>query len=164
MKTINIKEAITNDTVDKLVSFFNEHEKQNITILLNSAGGEVPAMDALLSLINKRANSITLLAYGEVSSAAFFLFFNAKCKKDIIGDCLGMFHLSYGSYDIDSRGRPVFKPDKASMLRSKNFTHNRTIELCKSLSMTRSQISKIEKGDDVWFQPDRLKQFLTKSI
>ena len=163
MKVLKINEVFTEETMDRLVLFYNLFDlngNDKALIYLNSRGGDYPAMEAMLDLINKHGKITTLAGYGTLASSGFELFFMAKCKKYLIGGCVGMYHQSSISVIMNENWKPDYKEDEAKAEYMKTFMKIATIQICDKLNFTREEKSEIKKGNQVWFQPSRMNEFL----
>lgn len=159
--TITISGTIEDSTIEKLIEAYNNLKVEDeLYIYLNSRGGTYSAAEAIIHLINRKANRTSLFAFGQLHSCAFEIFFLAKCKKEIIGNCLGMYHQSTTKVIIDENNKTPYTEDKAVVINQTKHMKKTTLRVCEHVGMTDKEISQISKGKDVYFQPDRLREFL----
>lgn len=158
---LNIHETLTSELVEKVVGFYNSLKPEDKAfIYLCSEGGYVEAKEAIKSIIHKNSDITTLIAYGEIDSSAFELFFEANCDKEILFGTLGMYHQATASVIINENGAVKEKGSKATKEYLTRILKKETVTLCEKLGMSKQEIAKIKTGKDVWFQQDRLIQFL----
>lgn len=134
-------------------------KQQNISIHISSCGGNVEAEKAMLHIINSQPERFTIVANGEISSAAFGLFYRCNCAKTILPGTIGMYHLARTSIEISLNGKGFFDADKFHL---KNFRKGFKEELvwCESLGISARDIELIAKGHDVYFTTEQLQEFL----
>lgn len=159
---LKINEKITDDVLDRLITVYNEFDpqKEQILIYLASRGGDYVTMEAILDLINRYKTHTTIVAYSLLASCAFELFFRVKCKKELIGGCMGIYHQANIAVQLNENWKPIFEEDVAKEKYMKSFMKNATMSLCEQLCFTDKEIAKLKSGGDVWFQPDRMNEFL----
>lgn len=160
---LKINEKISEETVDKLVSFYNGFDPktgEKALIYFASRGGGYSAMEAMIDLINIYAEHTIIVGYYMLASCGFELFFKVKCKKQFAGGCMGMYHQSCIGVDMNENWKPEYKEDEAKEKYMKGFMKPQTLSLCSELKFTEKELSEIKKGNDVWFQPERMNEFL----
>lgn len=154
---------INNETMVKLIASFNEAAKlkTNVHIYLNSEGGDVESMECILHLINNSKRTTILTAYGKIYSASFFIFFRAECKRNLLPGTMGMCHYIRTSIQIDERNKAYYSEDKAyqSWIKDQNVWTN---ELCIKLGFTKTEMSRLKKREEIYFQYSRLLDFMKK--
>ena len=155
-----IEEVIRESTLSDLVEFLNSNGGEK-RILLCSDGGYYQVMEAMLHLINTEGESITLVAYNRIFSSAFEFFFRAKCRKRLAGGVIGMFHQGETAIQVNefgNRGREA----QAKEHYMKTYMRQQTHDLCCALSMTSAEVGDLVSGEDVYFSPERMNEFLIK--
>ena len=154
MKYFHLGEEILEVLISKFIDFYNEYQKEPITIILNSAGGIVSYSDFLVDLINNNAKKITITNLG-CYSAAFQLFYKATCKKKMVDGTIGMLHLSYvKDVQISSLNKPVLKED---IIHIKNLSRYQDVAFAEQF-MNKSEIARFKKCEDVYFSFERMKE------
>lgn len=154
---VNLQGEINSDMVKDLIDFYNQGYDDN-EIYLNSQGGNLSDMVIMIDMINKRKKETVLIGYEQLSSAAFILFYSVECKISIIGDCFGMFHQAYSAFNLNSDGdikREVDKFHLSLMAIMQDGLNN----IIKNLRLSKSEVAKFKKGEDVYFTPQRLVEF-----
>lgn len=93
MTAINFDKEINTENVIWLIEQINL-SKSPIIIYVCSDGGNPstiqPAIDFINKLVGKK--DITLIAFSSISSAAFDLFWQTKCKKDVLPGTFALIH------------------------------------------------------------------------
>lgn len=128
-------------------------------VILNSGGGLIDVADIILEILAGANVGVTLMALGSIYSAAFELFFRADCDKIIHPHTLGMFHFGFDDISMDENGKAKGE-EAAARMNLLKLMKPKTLELCELLGMTTGEIRKIKSGKDVYFQPNRLHEFL----
>lgn len=154
---LNLQGEVNSDMVKELIDFYNQSYDYN-EIYLNSQGGNLSDMVIMLDMINKRSKDTVLIGYEQLSSAAFILFYSVNCKIEIISDCFGMFHQAYSAFNLNSDGDIKRDVDKFH-LSLMAIMQDGLDALIKSLRLSKSEIAKFKKGEDVYFQPQRMIEF-----
>lgn len=161
---ININEMISDETFNKLVTAFNAlREYERVTVYLNTLGGDVEAMEAILDLINYYPEKFELIANAKIYSAGFIIFFRAMCPKRILPGTTGMTHFIRVGVGINEKGEPYDNSDKA-MKEWNEEQKEWTTALYKFLKFTKAELNKIERGEEVYFKTSRLQEFLNAGL
>lgn len=155
MKYYLHSDGINPDTVRQMIEFVQDNEGE-LTIGINSSGGDVSAAAFLLDCLNANKDRITIIAVTAVFSAAFSLFYRFNGKKKITTGCRGMFHYSTQPITMAANGRPdgwydenaldVLKSDRAGL------------DEFAGLFMTPSELKKFRKNWDVYFNTQRMRE------
>lgn len=152
---------INNDTVGRLVACYNAMEIADIDhleIYMDSEGGDVGAMECLISMINTHSAMTELIAYNKMYSAAFYLFYRVKCKRRILPGTLGMCHEIRVSVEISKNGKGYYERDKSvAKWMSKEVW---VTKLLKELKITQQELDRIASNEEVYFRYPRLLRFL----
>jgi hypothetical protein len=161
---VNINEPITKDAFEKIIlSFNNLKEGERLDIYLCSVGGDVSAMEAIVDFLDTNVDRVRLIGYGELFSAAFEIFFKSKCDRTLLSGTMGMAHFTGVNVNFLDEKRPNKVDDKAYLQWSK-IEKAGYVKFCESLGFNAKELERIRKGEDVWFQYDRLASFLLKDI
>ena len=156
-----ITKSINDELLDEFIRFVNSlNETQSFDIYISCPGGKVASMEAILNIIDQNKYRVRLYAYGEIASSAFELFFKSSSEKHLLPGCIGMYHRGYASINIDERGTPTYKSDESQLAFLKKYCNDTTEKLISEIGLNDKEIKSIRKGDDVWFQPDRMKEIL----
>lgn len=160
---IEISGTIDQEAFGKVIKAYNELESNEpLEIYLNSSGGDPDTGAAILDVINSNDNTnpTTIIAYGKIFSAAFDLYYKAKCSKRILSGAMGMVHLSRLEMD---KFDPMDNKDSANAAAYKIWWDNDKKErlgLYQSLGIEKKDLSKIKKGEDIYIQYNRLLELL----
>ena len=154
-------EGIINDAMfDRLIEFYNLYSERDNIIYLKSGGGETRVANAMLDLINTHRKSTILKGYSHLYSSAFELFFSVSCRRELINGCMGMYHLYGVEIRYNSLGNPDYIEGDTALLDIK-ASHTSTLAFGETMKFTKKEYAKLKKGGDVYFQADRMREFLT---
>lgn len=157
---LSLSGEIIQDSFEKLIKSINElKEKEKLIVYFNSDGGDVGYMRGIIDLINQNVDLIEMVGYRELLSAGFDIFFKTNCHKILLPGTIGMSHISKGIVQIseDSNTVPSYKKALKEFLNQEKVN---AVQFYKSLGMASGEISKIIRGEDVYFQPKRMNELL----
>lgn len=152
MKYFHIEGKIDRELLNKFLLFCNENGNEAWTIVINSVGGMSTVANCILYVINsrfKKCNLICLDAY----SAAFYILYNAKCKKTIVKTAKGMYHLAAAEMYMSSNIKPSYTEDECII---KNWEQDKTDLGFAKKFMTPSEFKKFKQGSDIYFTFKRM--------
>ncbi|MBC8153070.1 MAG: hypothetical protein H7Z72_09175 [Bacteroidetes bacterium] len=143
----------------KYETFYADHAgiepTTKIQIQLCSNGGNVFQAKRFVALINAN-QGITHLQGSVLYSAAFTLYFNAICSKDLDADAVGMYHLSRTCNYVLGNGLVIdHVVDHSAQATSLLFLDQ--------VSLNEEEKSRIKMGEDVYFTPNRLHELYSVS-
>lgn len=157
---LNINEVICKETVDKISTALNNLKpNEKLFLYFSSEGGETYSAEAIIHIINNNIDLIELVGYGDLMSAGFDIFFKSNCYRILLPNSLGMFHQTTVNIDINESANASDRRGQADKTWMK-LQKEQTIKFCESLKMTDKEISEIKKGRDVYFQHNRMLDFL----
>lgn len=157
---LNINEPITKDTVDKISAGLNNLKpNEKLFIYFSSEGGEIYSAEAIIHIINNNIDIIELVGYGDLISCGFDIFFKTKCYRILLPNSLGMYHQASVRIDINESANASDRRGYADRQWLK-LQKEQTIKFCESLKMTDKEINQIKRGKDVYFQHNRMQDFL----
>ena len=159
----NLNGTIDRDAVSAVISVLNsldvtENGIEDLTIYLQSNGGSTGCSNAIANILNNHKGKLEVIAYESILSSGFTLFFKLKCKKSILSETSGMYHLSV----VD--GNPIYeggKLDSYGEFCLKEMVYNFLDGTNKLVGFTDKEIKDMKNSKDVWFSEKRLKQMLT---
>lgn len=158
MKYFQIEGIINNELLNKFIYFINQYETEKKTLILDSVGGKQHISRFLLNIINQNKDKFTLVLLGGYS-AAFYIFYFAKCKKLLVKNAMGMIHYPYNKdISIDDRGKPVFSEDEYTLKNNDKSQSDFVKEF-----MNASELRKFKQGKDVYFTFKRLKEIFNNA-
>lgn len=137
----------------KYEAYYADHEglepTTKLQIQLCSNGGNVFQAKRLISLINAN-QAITHVQASVLYSAAFYIYFNLTCSKELDADAVGMYHLSRSCHYVLQNGKvldhfidPVDKSD---------------ILFFELIGLTQEERGQIVAGVDLYFDRQRLSE------
>ena len=159
---IKISDEFTEDLLGSFIAKINEANDKGdtkIVIYLNSIGGEYHVMEAMLDIINSTPEKFELVAYGQISSCAFILFFRSMCVKYYAGGVLGMYHKV--SWEIPQSDKDNLRLKKHINKYLEGYCKDVSNYLCYKLKFTAAETKDFIAGKDVYFSVERMEEFLT---
>jgi len=158
MKYYTVEGVINEESFEKFLGFMNGLEDDSdATIILNSGGGKSNLASVILDIINHNKDRVTLISCG-IYSAAFYIFYNAKCKKKMTTESVGMIHRSVSEMRLASNCNPVYFEDINTI---KNWKESESDLEFVSQFMSSKELKVFKKGDDVYFTFKRMKEIFT---
>ena len=145
--------GISVESVIQILDFVQNNDG-DLTIGLNSGGGQTSVAAFLLDCLNANSERVTLTALTGIYSAAFWLFYNFKGKRKIASGCRGMFHYATQPVTLCATGRPDGFEDEAivSALKHDKIANEKiALEF-----MNPTELKKFKKNWDVFFGLDRM--------
>lgn len=157
---LTLNGEFTDALLDKFIENYNKIDKDSpIKIYLSSNGGIISIGTILLDIINNNKENITLVAGGEIMSAAFDLFFFSECKKELLKDTTGMAHYGWTIMSVNENGKPTEDFEKF-LLKEMKDNKASNIDKYKELGLTIAELNKIKIGKNCYFNYTRLKELL----
>jgi len=158
--TINLSGRIEDELFNQFLQGKNSlMEGEILDIYLNTDGGKVETLEAMLFEINRVPEKYRIIGYGHLFSCGFELFFRAKCERALCGNVVGMYHLGGADITLSETGFPTYTAGVAQKEYLKRLLPE-TISLCEKLNFTKAEIKKIRACHDLYFQADRMQEFL----
>ena len=164
---MNIIGSITEELQEVFVKELNEITSCNptsIDIYLDSSGGNSFVSDAMADMITEvnKQIPVTLIATGNVMSAAFTLLFNSVCQKKVLDNCIGMYHK--GKIDCELYDGNIF--DREDTKKRKYALARELVneEFIERIGLTEKEIKQYKKNKDVFFMPERMKELIEKDV
>lgn len=137
------------------------HVPGDITIGINSGGGNVATSRLCIDALNANKDRVTLVCLAGVYSAAFELFYRFEGKRKLTVGCKGMYHLSYEEICIASNSKPI-SGEGDCMQRIRAYTYERETRFAKTF-MTKPELKGLSRNEDVFFDFDRMKQIFSNA-
>lgn len=158
MKYFNIEAGLSPELLERFMDFYNNNQEGDITIVVNSGGGKEFIADVIAEIINNDKDRFTFMAVACYSSA-FKLLYNVKCNRVMVNGCMGMMHKSY--------------IDDIVVNSTRDYSYSKDICAVKTMVdiapvffkdfMTPKEIKKYNKGDDVFFTFNRMKEIFPQA-
>lgn len=151
MKYFNLEGEIKEDLFNKFTCFFNDNPTGDITIFINSCGGKSNIAVLILSIINSNSDRIHLVSAG-CYSAAFEIFYLAKCEKSIVYATIGMYHKAYlENIAISVTNNIRYLSDKCNVDNFNSYQDKFAYTFLK-----KKELKDYNLGDDVYFTFKRM--------
>jgi hypothetical protein len=145
--------------LNTLIQAINQSESspEKLIVYLNSEGGGTVIGEVIQDLINQNAGNIHLIACGDICSAAFEIFFKAKCERSILPGTEGMCHKT--TIQIEHNYDHAPKKNQKRLLDWMK-SHRKPVQesLCKELGFTDKEFKLFRAGEDVEFTHQRLRE------
>lgn len=156
MKRFIFNSSIDQEIIEKFISLIESADKnEKIVIYLTSSGGSETGMHILLDIINDNPERFEIYALEKIFSAAFELFFYAKCHRRIAPATVGMCHLAGSEMRMLSSGEPYYNEDK-EMLKAGIVRTRGLRGLLTEIGVSQKDFENVMKGEDVYFQWEHL--------
>lgn len=161
MKYFYIDSEFNPELLKRAVEFFNSLETADeVTIFIDSEGGDAPVLFSMLKMINAVGHRIRLVVTGQICSAAFLLFYLAQCKREIMPMAFGMHHLPAQKIEIMSNGRGAGK-EMEWLIDERKKDMPFIMRFNESIGMSEEDQKKVYDGQDVYFSQAELLNFLS---
>lgn len=158
MKYFQLEGIINEELLTRFLDCCNNNPDEEITVYINSNGGKTLLCTIITDIINHNSDRFTLVSCGSYS-AAFDLFYHAKCKKKIVNQSMGMQHKEFlRDISINSDGKYVYTSDKYENKNNKTLDDSYIKEF-----MTKKEQKKYKKGDDIYFTFKRMKEIFPEA-
>ncbi len=136
-------------------------DEDEIDVYFNSPGGSLSVARVFKDFLKNTNKSVTLIANGEISSSAFFIFFGKypiNIKQKILNNTYGIMH--YGSIELNTR---LIKQVGAYdyFLNETLRNDNEEIEyFLKDIGFEPNELNELYKNKNIYLPYDRLVEFL----
>lgn len=161
MNNIYFNGDIDEQNVQVFIGNFNTLDHtQPINVYLNSQGGHLSEGQILRDVLETNGHAITLIASGEISSAAFDVFFNSRVAvKRVLPDTFGMVHQGTYPAALHENGHPT--SDLYDIYKNQAInSYKKNILILKKLGLTEDELTRYKEGKNVYFSSKRLIQLL----
>jgi len=144
------------EEIHKVIAFFNSlQEGDEVDFYLHSPGGYNHVMETIKRILETSKFPITLIAAGEVQSAAFLLFYFSKLNKTMIPNTVAMLHTMTKEYeDRDIRQNSDYYKKSKKQLDSMNDSIITILETYSVLSP--KEMQDYINGEDILVLSDDL--------
>lgn len=154
-----INHSVIGSYLTGIQRIINQAPDAKIVIYFSSSGGSLAHADLLLSYLNSLHNNIILLAFHQISSAAFKVFFEFQGQKDIMDNTYSIIHK--GSKNILARDLDNADSFDFFMTNKMMPVMNRQVNrLYKKVGLSKTELKKIDNGKDLMLHTDRLRKIL----
>mgnify|MGYP003424260014 FL=1 len=155
----NINGEVDEAMLEKFINIHKESEGKEIVILFDSIGGYSHIWQQIIEVIDDIENC-TLIAWNEISSSAFDIFFLSKCKKKVVDSCVGMSHLWWFTIHTN----PYRKKWLSIRVKEENIINstNKYIKFLKRIWVSKQKIKWYKTDYDVSFSAKELRKMIKK--
>lgn len=158
MKIIYLIDEVWQSMCDIVINAINE--EWEITFYLNSEWWRAQYARCIVDAINKNKNRITLIATHQISSAAFRIFFQSKCKREILDDTEWLAHMGRLTVSMDWN-KEINSTDKWRIEEIRK-EEDKQEKLLKSLWVSKRNRKLFLKWYDIYFNTKKLRKMLKK--
>jgi hypothetical protein len=146
---------ITDESVAPVLEFLNNNSGA-VTIGIRSGGGYIHDGLLLSHALELNKDRVSLVCVYQACSTAFEIFKRFPGKKYLTWGCMGMYHYGVTAIDTDDRGKPAYSETECQ---KRNLKHQKLyVDTFSKEFMNRKELNKLKKGEDIWFDFDRMQQ------
>ena len=132
---------------------------EEITVYLNSGGGDPTLVPAFRRIMEER--QITLVGHGKLMSAALDLFLLTNTKREVLDYTLGLFHQAVlTKVTINQESKVLAQSDLKKIWKNTKYGEGLVEDF---LELTPIELAKVKKGEDLYFDHEKLRKALNKS-
>ena len=132
---------------------------EEITVYLNSEGGDPSLVPAFRRMIEER--QMTLVGHGKIMSAALDLFLLTNTKREVLDYTLGLFHqVVITKVSMNTESKVLIQSDLKKIWKNTNYGEGLVEDF---LELTPIELAKVKKGEDLYFDHEKLRKALKKS-
>lgn len=161
MKYFKIDGQFTEELVDALIEFFNEHTEAK-TIYISSHGGNVFYAELIGDLLAQNKDTVTLVLGEHLHSSAVCLAFDFPGKKRFLPQgTISMLHFT----NVDISARDLHDENSLASLQVKEIGLLNAQLLEKYFKfLTHEELELVQKGKEVWLGSERTKQLISNEL
>jgi len=156
MKYYYHADGIKHETLEKLISFIHENPTGEITMFLNSSGGDSGVSKIFTKILNDNKDRVTLIASAGVLSAGFYIFYNYKGERKMFNETKGMWHLAWQTLEMNHDWTPSSYQGECSKAEWEE-SRVENDSMAKSI-MNKKELKRYNTGGEVYFTSKRMKQ------
>ena len=158
---LNLCGEVNYPMLDTLVSAINNlRQGDHLLIYFSSpSGGLTHVAEAIIDIINRHSEVISLFFYGENFSSGMYILLRTKCHKTLLEDTTGMFHLASQSINIIEGGNGGDSYDSFCIAEMKK-AKTRSLEIIKQFKFNAKEAALIKRGKDAYFSCERLRELI----
>lgn len=160
MKYHILQGEINSQSAQSLLDFIGDNDG-DLTICINSGGGDSAWGRVILMAMNENADRIRLWVVGGAYSAAMRIFTGFNGVRGMVGFPLGMLHLTTYDLSIMANGKP--KSGEDEMIYNRLENENMLIMAEASTYMADDELERLSNGEDVWFSYERMLEIYEKT-
>lgn len=160
---LNLYGDVSVPMLDDVIEAYNEmweSDDKKMIIYLCSDGGSMSIAHTITNIINENALVTKLIAYDRIESAAFYIFYNTICERDIIRDTYGMMHMTSWMIATTDGGKPCGDSERFKLEHMKaNIAY--TKKFCNEMGFSEEETKKVLSNSEELFLPyKRIRQIL----
>lgn len=163
---LRINQEINDEFFQKLTDGYNSLPMspngellEGLDIWLASDGGNNSIAMAAIELINRNKHITTINGYSHLCSNGFKIFFQVECKKFLIPETIGMYHLSHLNTVMYEKN--ILKNSEFDEFSKRRMTNSKYLEdTHKYVNFTDKEMEIMLSNKDLWFDYPRLLKML----
>lgn len=156
-----LNDSLKKETINEIIAFLNENDGE-LGIFFDSPGGEQSVAMILNRIFSEQKERITLIASGDLSSAAFFVFFMFTGKREILDLTVGEWHMSRTDIEMFSNGKIKGEWNKFCRKRVKEYEEKFIKSFNKKIGLSDKEMKDFYNGEDIIFDAQRMREIITK--
>jgi ATP-dependent protease ClpP protease subunit len=152
---INFEGEINEESFNQFLSNMEEAEgSESIEFWISSSGGDLHISEAMLDILHRTPN-VELIAYGDLSSAAFILFAQFKGEKRILPYAQSLIHV--GTYGINVRSNGMLCKYQTQVQEYRKKLDDKFFEeVVSTWFLTKEQETDYLEGKDVFLPNEQI--------
>lgn len=155
MNTLYIDGVLSVDMLKTVASFITYVGPK--TLYMSLDGGSIGLARTLLDMIN-HTDDLTIVGTDRLYSAGLYVYTYCERPKRLVDGTRGMWHQGVYEVEINTDGKPTYISDKFNLSIHTRHHNDIILALAKKLSFTDREVKHIEKGKDVYFSYERMKE------
>lgn len=157
---LNSIDGEKDESCKDFLNFINNNKKIKVYISCN--GGSNHTTHAIIDALNERKDDIELHVCGFLSSNTFMIFFKFKGKRTLGYESSSYLHYSGGDMRIMSNGKKEYAQDRYDSKFARTI-YKRDKKFFEDLGLNKTEMNKLEKGDTVFLDYNRLQELNAQS-
>lgn len=155
----NITGEVNESMLEKFINIHKESDGKEVVILFDSEWWYTHIWQQIIEIIND-IEDCKIIAWNEISSSAFDIFFLSKCKKEVTDTCVWMAHLWWFSIHTN----PYRKKWLSIGVKEKNIIHStkKYIKFLKRIWVSKQKIKWYKTDYDVSFSAKEMRKMIKK--
>lgn len=158
MKIVHLEGSVDETMRDLVTNTLNE--EWEVIFYLNSHGWKSQFAYQIVDIINKNKDRVTLIAVLQIASAAFRIFFESECKREILWETEWLAHMARMDVRIDAN-KDIGSTDKWRVQEMKK-QEKKEVQKLKMLWVSKKNRKLFLKGYDIYINTQKLQKMLKK--
>lgn len=160
MKYINLEYSVDEDMLNIVTDALNE--EWEITFYLNSGWWRAQYAYQIIDLINKNKDRVTLIANLQIASAAFRIFFEVECQREILWETEWLAHMA--TRDVKMNANKDIGSVERWRIQEMKKQEKKEVKKLKQLWVSKKNRKLFLKGYDIYFSTKELHKMLKHDL